>query len=279
MATRLKLGLPNYGNTCYINSVLQCLRYSKPLVYMLRDHRVTNNKNDKKDQLLESFVELLYADADPRDLHIFIRNLAHLQQQFRLLRQCDAHELYLYIVDTFFEKFENLKNPFKGMLKSTVTCNACGNNSVSKHPFISLSLEMDQNAQEQCVSQMLKRYQTYEELQDKIDCDNCKVRQFSQKILHVVDNPTLLVIHLKRFNGMQKNNASIKIEKKIEVNNDQYKLIALCNHSGTMNGGHYTASCRRRDELWIVCNDNNISNIQDLPNSTSVPYILFYQAI
>ena len=78
---------------------------------------------------------------------------------------------------------------------------------------------------------------------------------------------------------MQKNNASIKIEKKIEVNNDPYKLIALCNHSGTMNGGHYTASCRRRDELWIVCNDNNISNIQDLPDSTSVPYILFYQAI
>ena len=105
------------------------------------------------------------------------------------------------------------------------------------------------------------------------------MRQFSQKILHVVDNPTLLVLHLKRFNGMQKNNASIKIEKKIEVNNDQYKLIALCNHYGTMNGGHYTASCRRRDELWIVFNDNNISNIQDLPNSTSVPYILFYQTI
>ena len=138
---------------------------------------------------------------------------------------------------------------------------------------------MNQNAQEQLVSDMLQSYQSYEELQDKIDCDLCKQRQLSKKILKVADNPTVLVVHLKRFNGMQKNNASIKIEKKIEVNQKSYKLIALCNHSGTMNGGHYTASCRRRDELWIVANDNNISNIQDLPKSSSVPYILFYQSI
>ena len=246
---------------------------------MLRDIRVNASNSNKKDQLLESFVELLYADCDPRDLHIFIRNLAQLQQQFRLLRQCDAHELYLYIVDTFFEKFVKLKNPFKGKLKSTVTCNICGNDSISRHPFISLSLEMDHTTQNQRVSDMIQGYQSYEELQDKIDCDTCKKRQPSKKILNVCKTPTLLVIHLKRFNGMQKNDASIEIEKKLEVNNQGYKLIALCNHSGTMNGGHYTATCRRRDELWVVCNDNHISNIEDLPSSTSVPYILFYQAI
>lgn len=278
MTSRLQLGLPNFGNTCYINSVLQCLRYSKPLVFMLRDHRVNAKNNNKKEQLLESFVELLYADADPRDLHIFIRNLAQVQEQFRLLRQCDAHELYLYLVDTFFETFEKLKNPFMGRLQSTVICDVCSNQSISKHPFISLSLDMNQN-QDQLVTDMLVNYEKCEKLQDKIDCDHCKQRQPSEKKLQVFESPTLLVLHLKRFNGMHKNNASIKIEQKIEVNNTTYKLIALCNHSGTLHGGHYTSTCKRRDELWVVCNDNNISKIQDLPTSTSVPYILFYQSI
>lgn len=279
MSGRLKLGLPNFGNTCYINSVLQCLRYSKPLVFMLRDHRVNAKKNDKEELLLESFVELLYADCDPRDLHIFIRTLAQVQSQFRLLRQCDAHELYLYIVDTFFEKFPKLINPFKGDLESTVTCLTCGNHSVSCYPFISLSLEMKQSNTPLTVSDMLDSFQSYEDLQDPIDCDVCKCRRKSKKFLKVKKAPTLVVVHLKRFDGMQKNNTPIEIEKKISINGKEYRLTALTNHSGTLHGGHYTASCLRKDSLWVICNDNNINKIVDLPTSTKVPYILFYEAI
>ena len=58
-----------------------------------------------------------------------------------------------------------------------------------------------------------------------------------------------------------------------------YELSCICNHSGTVYGGHYTITCLRKDEMWVVCNDNNINNIQDLPTSTRVPYILFYEAI
>ena len=251
---------------------------------MLRDHRVNAKKNNKKEELLESFVELLYADADPKDLHLFIHNLSVCSSQFRLLRQCDAHELYLFIIDTFFEtfpvtKFPKIKNPFRGMLKSTVTCNVCGNDSISSHPFISLSLEMDSDVDKQSVTSMLSNYQSYEDLKDPIDCEHCKSRQPSKKKLLIKECPTLIVLHLKRFHGMNKINTALIIEKKITINDKAYKLTCLCNHSGTMYGGHYTSTCLRKDETWVVCNDNKINNIQDLPISTSVPYILFYEAI
>ena len=281
--SRLKLGLPNFGNTCYINSVLQCLRYSKPLVFMLRDHRVNAKNKNTTMQMLESFVELLYADADPRDLHLFIQNLSKCNTQFRLLRQCDAHELYIFIIDTFFEsfpitKFPKLKNPFKGTLESTVTCETCGNNSITSYPFISLSLEMDVT-EKQSVSSMLNNYLSYENLIDPIDCDKCKCRRISKKVLEITECPTLIVLHLKRFNGTQKVNTPLVIEKTININNKTFKLTSLCNHNGSLYGGHYTSTCLRKDEMWVICNDNNISKIQDLPTSTNVQYILFYEAI
>lgn len=279
MSGRLQTGLPNMGNTCYINSVIQCLRYSKPLVFMLREHRVHAKPNDKQAQLLEAFVELLYADCQTRDLHIFIRTLAQVQSQFRLLRQCDSHELYLYVVDTFFEKYKTFVNPFKGSLQSTVTCLTCNHESMTCFPFISLSLEMENTSDAQNINDLLEKFQQEEKLDALIDCDRCRVKQPSKKRLTVKEKPKLLVLHLKRFYGMRKNNSPICIQKYMSIEGQKYKLFGLCNHSGTLLGGHYTATCKRKDETWVICNDNIIEKIQDLPKKSEVPYILFYERI
>ena len=265
-STTLGKGLPNLGNTCYIASTLQCLRYSKAFVFQLREHNTISDK-----PLMKYFVELLYSGASKHILNAFVQTLAAMNPEFRLLRQCDAHELYQYLIDTFYSDNSKYKNPFQGSLQSTIECSVCQNHSVTKAPFISLSLEMGNS-----VKEMLDTFCSIEELSDPIECESCGKKQESAKILQIVEAPNLLVLHIKRFNGLTKDNTSVEINNTIIVHKQVYKLIAMINHTGGTTGGHYTAACKRKNGTWMMCNDNFVTELNGLPKTSPLPYVLFY---
>ncbi|KPP57302.1 hypothetical protein Z043_124994, partial [Scleropages formosus] len=55
-----------------------------------------------------------------------------------------------------------------------------------------------------------------------------------------------------------------------------YNLYAVCNHSGTVNMGHYTAYCL--DESgWQCYNDSRVTPIAESQLQSSQAYVLFYQ--
>lgn len=267
--SKLGKGIPNMGNTCYIASILQTLRYSRSLVYQLREH---NTKDDTV--LMKFFIELLYDGASTTTFNAFVQRLSMDSKEFRLLRQCDAHELYLYLIDNFYEKNKEYKNPFMGKLESTIECSVCQHQSVTETPFISLSLEMDAH-KVLSVEDMIRKFCSIEELDDPIDCEHCKKKQQSAKILRIKEMPEILVIHLKRFTGLLKNNIPVSINKTYK----QYKLYAMVNHIGGSMGGHYTAACRRKNGEWRMCNDLFVTELNAIPNQSPAPYILFYSTI
>lgn len=107
--------------------------------------------------------------------------------------------------------------------------------------------------------------------------------------------PEIMVIDLKRFvptstyGRYKKNSAPIDIPlegasfaKYVRGYSPEkyvYDLYGVCNHHGSINGGHYTATVRVADGRWFNFNDERVGEI--VPKMThldgSAPYCLFYR--
>lgn len=107
--------------------------------------------------------------------------------------------------------------------------------------------------------------------------------------------PKILVIQLKRFKfgGYQGGKIMTEVElpevldlsdlvtesKDKTVAAPVYKLFGFVNHVGSLNGGHYTATCKNPDNgRWYDFNDSRVSETRiNFPFSTSSAYIAFFQ--
>ena len=64
---------------------------------------------------------------------------------------------------------------------------------------------------------------------------------------------------------------------------DVYDLFAAVHHIGTMNGGHYVASCRVEKTNgdgtgdWYNFNDSHVSKVDEKSIVSATGYILFYK--
>jgi ubiquitin carboxyl-terminal hydrolase 8 len=103
--------------------------------------------------------------------------------------------------------------------------------------------------------------------------------------------PNILVIDFKRFNAkFQKNQILITFpfdnldlsEYVIGYKKESYKyeLYGVCNHSGGVMGGHYTAYVKNANNKWYHFNDTSVSEV-GVQESIISPkaYVLFYRKI
>lgn len=57
-----------------------------------------------------------------------------------------------------------------------------------------------------------------------------------------------------------------------------YDLYGIVNHFGSLNGGHYTASCKNSvDENWYYFNDSSVSSAGSNKIMSDAAYVLFYR--
>uniref|UniRef100_A0A8C5EXV1 ubiquitinyl hydrolase 1 n=1 Tax=Gopherus evgoodei TaxID=1825980 RepID=A0A8C5EXV1_9SAUR len=123
-------------------------------------------------------------------------------------------------------------------------------------------------------------------------CPHCQVLQQGVVKLSLWTLPDILIIHLKRFRQVGERRTKLStlvrfplcglnmaphVAKRSQLDS-LYDLYAVCNHHGSMQGGHYTAYCRNSlDGRWYSYDDSSVEPVQEDEVSTRGAYILFYQ--
>ncbi|XP_057310624.1 uncharacterized protein LOC130648589 [Hydractinia symbiolongicarpus] len=158
----------------------------------------------------------------------------------------------------------------------SVSCNTCLCSSVTVENQDILTLSPSSSVQ-LSVSMFLAS----ENLENKNNwfCPQCSLHQESTRETSFTRNSEILTLHLKRFarNGehLVKDNKSVESfscsnpHLNIPISSDsgtsfiqKYALVALINHSGTLNAGHYWAHIKdRTTNSWYLCNDKAISKV------------------
>lgn len=188
---------------------------------------------------------------------------------------------------------------FQGQLASRLTCLTCQTTSTTYNTFSYLSLPLPRKARctlKECIDEFLK-----EEILEKDDawhCPTCKKARRATKKLIITRLPSILIIHLKRFTnkGMWRDKLNTAVEYPLrnmdltpyvpaltpaQIAGDTnwkpdekwkgqqtppflYDMHAVCNHYGTLNGGHYTAFVNNPyQDVWNCHDDSKTSYISE----------------
>lgn len=309
-------GLGNIGNTCGINSLIQCINSINIL-----KHIILNCNTNSEVKLSDQFKDVLSKLNEGYS----VTPGACVQQIYKTFsgilnpgEQLDIGELWMLIGDKFADEYGipiHLENSdaissqihkinsgkssdwltsIQGVSLSVTECHHCRNQVVNPEVFITLSIDfLETNNDNEAnslplpvfVSDMIRSSLKIDELSEW-RCDECK-QVGGRKQSQIYRLAPVLVILLKRFKITERGTID-KIHNPVNIQTElnfdakcSYKLKAIGNHFGGYHGGHYTAACVDKNNNWKHYDDNSVSDInpaQLMVNNHSA-YMLFYESI
>lgn len=213
----------------------------------------------------------------------------------RPYQQEDAHEFFRALLSTLTRNGHNrqLSSLFDGLLESAVTCQECGNVSLTRDRYMDLSLDVS-NQFVHTLNDALAEFTQTEILDgdNRVVCSICQEKQAVSKGLRLATAPSVLVCHLKRF-AYDRYGRLVRLSKKVRfplrleigdymsrVNKatpPPYELVAVLVHEGrSCDSGHYLAYVKSGNE-WYKANDSVITKVDVSVVLQQQAYILIYE--
>ena len=296
------VGLKNMTATCYLNSIIQQL-YMIPIFRetILKINNTSKNNVLYELQLLFSALKIYeFAYYDPRSFVVI--------NKLNFYEQMDADEFYGTLIDKiendikkiYFkptpeekpEKTDTKNNPknenykYKDIFKFFFGIKVvdelkfvdCGHKRYNEFFYNSIQLEIKEFNN---INESLKNYFKTEIMDgdNKINCEQCKIKRTCHKHLIFKSLPNILVIALKRFEFDYNTMLKYKLNKYFEFpfeldmkdylienhteTNTEYELTGITIHFGVADFGHYYDLIKGPDNKWYKFNDISVSEFKE----------------
>jgi ubiquitin carboxyl-terminal hydrolase 8 len=304
-------GIVNMGNTCYINSAIQCLSHTLDLTdYFLTKKWETDINNEYKyNNFAKQWYRLLNGlwesncTISPNSLFrlmVKISNKENLSLGFSSYQQNDIQEFITFVLDILHEslgyqldtptngiekfyekKYSKIIDLFYGQIDTIILDNNNGSKlSSNSQPICFFLLPIPNKSDNINIKDCINLYLADETLEGDNKWFNEKTNEYLivKKKIKIKILPKILILCLNRFdNSLRKKNDIVEIKESLILNKKQYSLYGICNHLGGSNGGHYIAHCKNNKE-WYRFNDNIVTKVTMNFKSDSI-YCLFYRQI
>lgn len=203
-----------------------------------------------------------------------------------------AVKCFEMIKNLYQNDYSELYNKFYGIEVSILNCLKTGcEMTFNAEPYFMINLPIPTYKKEPTLYDCFDLYVEGE----KLIGDNAWYNEDTKETMDVTKQikfwsfPDVLVVGLKRFNHNNRKNQKMVNFPISEVDLSNYvigynkkkyvyNLYGVCNHSGNVLGGHYTAFVKHYNENWYHFNDTNVNLIKDESKIiTPKAYCLFYR--
>jgi ubiquitin carboxyl-terminal hydrolase 8 len=200
-----------------------------------------------------------------------------------------AIQCFEMIKNMYSKEYSEIWNLFYAVHVSQISNLETGEKiKITPEPYFMIDLPIPENNKSPSLIDCFNYYVEGETIEGWYN-DESKERINIRKKIEFWSFPNILVIDFKRFNNrFQKSQILITFpideldlsDYVIGYKKDNYKyeLYGVCNHSGGVMGGHYTAYVKNANGKWYHFNDTSVSEV-GLKESIISPkaYVLFYR--